>query len=61
MYICLRTELFLTTYTVLSGGLETEQEYPYSGRDDKCKFDKSGVKVTINSSVAISKDENGKT
>ena len=42
-----------------SGGLETEQEYPYEGKNDKCKFDKSEAAVTINGSVAISKDEQG--
>lgn len=44
----------------MTGGLETEQEYPYSARDGKCKFDRSDVKVTINGSVAISKNEDGK-
>ncbi|KAL5008093.1 hypothetical protein ScPMuIL_013674 [Solemya velum] len=40
------------------GGLETESKYEYDGKDEKCKFVKQDVKVYINSSVAISKDEN---
>lgn len=43
------------------GGLETEQEYPYQARNGKCKFDKSDVRVTINGSVAISSNEDGKS
>ncbi|EDO42751.1 predicted protein [Nematostella vectensis] len=39
------------------GGLESESDYPYKGADSKCKFNKAEVKVTINSSVVISKDE----
>ena len=35
--------------------------YPYEGSDDKCKFAKSEAVVYINGSVAISKDENGKS
>ena len=53
----------LTTVTTVhynSGGLEAESEYPYEGADEKCKFKKSEAVVYINSSVAISKDENSK-
>lgn len=35
--------------------------YPYEGADEKCKFAKSEAVVYINGSVAISKDENGKS
>lgn len=41
-----------------SGGLESEYEYPYEGADEQCKFKKSEAVVYINSSVAISSDEN---
>lgn len=50
----------VTTVHYNSGGLEAESEYPYEGADEKCKFKKSEAVVYINSSVAISKDENSK-
>ena len=40
-----------------SGGLETEQEYPYDAVDEKCKFKESEAVVYVNGSVSISKDE----
>ncbi|GIY75212.1 putative cysteine proteinase CG12163 [Caerostris darwini] len=39
------------------GGLETESAYPYDGKNDKCTFAKSKVKVYINSSLTISTNE----
>ncbi|XP_069117431.1 uncharacterized protein [Argopecten irradians] len=39
------------------GGLETETRYKYEGEDEKCTFNRSDVRVTINSSVSISSDE----
>ncbi|XP_014675448.1 PREDICTED: cathepsin F-like [Priapulus caudatus] len=39
------------------GGLESEKDYPYDGRDEKCSFSKREVEVYINGSVTISKDE----
>jgi cathepsin F len=39
------------------GGLEPEKQYPYDGRDEKCTFDLGDVKVYINGSVNISKNE----
>jgi cathepsin F len=39
------------------GGLETEDEYPYEGKNDKCEFDKTEVKVKINGAVNISSNE----
>ncbi|XP_035826540.1 uncharacterized protein LOC101857656 isoform X2 [Aplysia californica] len=39
------------------GGIETEGEYKYEGRDDKCRFDKSEVAVKLTGAVNISKDE----
>ncbi|XP_077181972.1 cathepsin F [Paroedura picta] len=40
------------------GGLETEGDYSYEGYAQKCGFSKDKVAVYINSSVAISRDEN---
>ncbi|XP_064602500.1 cathepsin L-like [Liolophura sinensis] len=40
------------------GGLETETKYKYTGHDGSCHFSKSLAKVYINSSIAISSDEN---
>ncbi|KAG8146585.1 hypothetical protein E2320_013724 [Naja naja] len=41
------------------GGLETEGDYSYQGFEQNCGFSKEKVAVYINSSVAISRDENG--
>ncbi|XP_014278766.1 putative cysteine proteinase CG12163 isoform X2 [Halyomorpha halys] len=51
--------LFETAYHAIEelGGLELESDYPYSGRDDTCHFNKSEVRVSITSSVNISNDE----
>ncbi|KAI0221793.1 Cathepsin F [Lamellibrachia satsuma] len=40
------------------GGLETEKEYPYEGRDDKCVFNKTEAKIDINGGLNISSNEN---
>lgn len=37
-------------------GLETEKDYPYDGADERCNI-KSNPAVYINSSIAISDDE----
>ena len=42
------------------GGLETEDEYPYKGVDEKCSFVRQEARVYINSSVNISKNEDGR-
>uniref|UniRef100_A0A3Q1J0X1 Cathepsin F n=1 Tax=Anabas testudineus TaxID=64144 RepID=A0A3Q1J0X1_ANATE len=39
------------------GGLETETDYSYTGRKDKCDFTSRKVAAYINSSVELSKDE----
>lgn len=44
-------------FNLCSGGLETEQEYPYDAVGEKCKFEESEAVVYINDSVSISKDE----
>jgi len=43
----------------LTGGLETEGEYPYKGIDEKCRFVRQEARVYINGSVNISKNEDG--
>ncbi|CAB3374118.1 Hypothetical predicted protein [Cloeon dipterum] len=39
------------------GGLETETDYPYDGKDEKCHFDKSEVRATVTGGVNITSDE----
>uniref|UniRef100_A0A5S6QVS5 Cathepsin F n=1 Tax=Trichuris muris TaxID=70415 RepID=A0A5S6QVS5_TRIMR len=39
------------------GGLETENDYSYSGNRGRCKFDRSKIKVYINDSVELPQDE----
>lgn len=40
------------------GGLETEKEYPYEGRDDKCNFNRTEAKIDISGGLNISSIEN---
>jgi len=47
-------------YIIQAGGLETEDDYPYSsdeGDDGTCEFDDSKIAVSIKSFVTISQDE----
>jgi cathepsin F len=39
------------------GGLESETSYPYDGKNEKCKYDSSQVKVKVTSFVEVSKNE----
>ncbi|KAK7083739.1 hypothetical protein SK128_005710 [Halocaridina rubra] len=39
------------------GGLESENDYPYDGKDEQCHFNRSMVKVTVNGSVELPQDE----
>ncbi|KAJ7553062.1 hypothetical protein O6H91_06G117000 [Diphasiastrum complanatum] len=45
-------------YALQSGGLELEKDYPYSGIDGTCKFDKSRVVAKVANFSTISLDEN---
>jgi len=48
-----------TAFEVLikMGGVETEKDYPYEGRNDKCHFNKNLTKVHIDSYVNLTQDE----
>jgi len=39
------------------GGLETEQQYPYEGKDDKCRFDRQLATVSITGSQNLTSNE----
>ena len=39
------------------GGLETESDYPYEGRNEQCHFNRSSVQVMIRDYVNISSSE----
>ena len=44
----------------LPGGIETEQQYPYNGRFEKCFFNKTKAKIDINGGINITSNETGK-
>ena len=46
-------------FTFALGGLETEKQYPYESRGEKCAFNPSLAKVKINGAVNISSNEDG--
>jgi cathepsin F len=39
------------------GGLETERDYPYDGRDETCHFNKSEVRATVVGALNITTNE----
>jgi cathepsin F len=45
------------SYLQKSGGLESEKDYPYTGSDDKCKFDKSKIVASVQNFSVVSVDE----
>jgi len=47
------------SYLAKSGGLETEKDYPYTGTNGACKFDKSKIAAQVKnfSTVAIDEDQ----
>ena len=44
---------------IMTGGLETEKDYPYEGKDDKCEFVKKEAEVFISGALNISSNEDG--
>jgi hypothetical protein len=49
---------FLFHYlSYISGGIETEGDYPYDGRDEKCHFNRSLSRATIDSYVVLPQNE----
>ena len=42
-------------YIYYNGGLESEKDYPYTGKDGSCHFNKSKVAATVSGVVNISK------
>ena len=45
-------------YTLKAGGLEREEDYPYTGNDrGSCKFDKSKIAASVSNFSVISVDE----
>ncbi|KAJ1270278.1 hypothetical protein BS78_06G042000 [Paspalum vaginatum] len=45
------------SYLEKAGGLESEKEYPYTGRDGTCKFDKSKIVAQVKNFSVVSADE----
>ena len=45
------------SYLLKAGGLESEKDYPYTGSDDKCKFDKSKIVASVQNFSVVSVDE----
>ncbi|KAF9623127.1 hypothetical protein IFM89_037643 [Coptis chinensis] len=44
-------------YTLKAGGLQREEDYPYTGKDSKCKFDKTKIAASVSNFSVISIDE----
>lgn len=45
-------------YTLKAGGLEREEDYPYTGTDrGPCKFDKSKIAASVSNFSVVSTDE----
>jgi cathepsin F len=45
------------SYLLKSGGLEREKDYPYTGKDGTCKFDKSKIVASVKNYTVVSVDE----
>ena len=41
------------SYIQKNGGLDTEKSYPYTGKDEKCHYDKENLGDTINVVVTL--------
>lgn len=46
-------------YIYYNGGIESEKDYPYTGKDGSCHFNKSKVAATVSGVVNISKGAEG--
>lgn len=44
-------------YALKSGGLQREVDYPYTGRDGQCKFDKNKIAASVSNFSVVSVDE----
>ncbi|CAN4122921.1 unnamed protein product [Withania somnifera] len=44
-------------YTLKAGGLQREKDYPYTGRNGKCHFDKSKIAASVTNFSVIGIDE----
>ncbi|CAN4093926.1 unnamed protein product [Withania somnifera] len=44
-------------YTLKAGGLQREKDYPYTGRNGKCHFDKSKIAASVTNFSVIGLDE----
>ncbi|KAJ9553691.1 hypothetical protein OSB04_017736 [Centaurea solstitialis] len=44
-------------YLIESGGIETEESYPYIGKSGKCKFDAKKIAVKVSNFTSITGDE----
>lgn len=44
-------------YILGAGGVQREEDYPYTGRDSSCKFDKSKIAASVANYSVISLDE----
>ncbi|KAJ1279064.1 hypothetical protein BS78_04G126600 [Paspalum vaginatum] len=45
------------SYLQKAGGLESEKDYPYTGTDGRCKFDKSKIVASVQNFSVVSMDE----
>ncbi|KAI4972596.1 hypothetical protein ZWY2020_003521 [Hordeum vulgare] len=45
------------SYLLKSGGLEREKDYPYTGKDGTCKFDKSKIDASVQNYSVVTVDE----
>lgn len=44
-------------YALKAGGLEREADYPYTGSDGTCKFDKNKIVASVSNFSVVSVDE----
>lgn len=44
-------------YTLKVGGLQTEKDYPYTGRDGVCKLNKNKIVASVSNFSVVSTDD----